>query len=124
MIVLDYFYWWYGAGFIRLLKYLKAFIVILADNFSIRIILRTYFQPWKRDVTSSEGLSLDRKLQVWLWNLISRGFGMIIKGFVFIIFLAAFLVLLAVEILVIIIWLFYPIIVLGGLGYIVYYMFK
>jgi len=122
-LVLDYFIWWYSDGFIRLLKYLKAYIIILADNFSVRIILRTFFQPWKRDVTSTKGLSLDKRFQVWVWNLIARGFGMIIKGVTFLIFLVFFMILVVIELLAIIIWLLFPILILGGLGYTIYRLF-
>lgn len=121
-IVLNYFFWWYTDGFGRLLKYLKAFIVILADAFSFRIILRTFFQPWKKDVTPTEGLSLDRKFQVWIWNLISRFFGMVIKGFTFLVFLICFFVLLAFEMVLMIVWLLFPILILGGIGYSIYYI--
>lgn len=110
-LFLDYFIWWYSAGVLRLLKYLKAFILILADMFSVRVLVTTFFQPWKRDVTPTKGLSLDRKFQVWLFNLISRFFGMFVKGFVFLIFLACFLVLLGVEILIFFLWLTFPILV-------------
>jgi hypothetical protein len=124
MIALDYFYWWYTKGFLRFLKYLKVAIVILADNFSVRVLVKTFFQPWKRDMTPTRGLSLDRRFKVWGWNLIARGFGMIIKGTTFLIFLNIFLILLFIEIILIIIWLLYPLVILGGIGYIFYYLFK
>jgi hypothetical protein len=124
MIVLDYFYWWYTKGFLKFLKYLKAYIIILADNFSVRILIRTFFQPWKRDMSSTKGLSLDRKLRVWGWNLIARGFGMAIKGATFLVFLVLFLILLLIEIILIIIWLLYPFVILGGIGYVIYRLFS
>lgn len=122
MMALDYFLWWYSSGFLRLLKYLKAFIIILADNFSVRILVRTFFQPWKRDVSSTKGLSLDRKFQIWMWNLISRAFGMVIKSFTFLIFLVIFIILLVIELFLIIAWLLYPLIVIGGLAYTFYHV--
>lgn len=123
MIALDYFYWWYTQGFLRFLKYLKSFIVILADVFSVRILVRTFFQPWKRDMSPTKGLSLDRIIKVWGWNLIARGFGMVIKGATFLVFLVIFLILLFIEIILIITWLLYPLVILGGIGYIVYRLF-
>lgn len=123
-ILLDYFRWWYTDGFVRFLKYLKAFIIILADTFSVRIILRTFFQPWKRDITPTEGLSLDKKFQVWIWNLISRFFGMTIKGFTFLFFLTCFSVLLIFEAAFLLIWLFFPILILGAISFSIYYMTK
>ncbi len=121
-IILNYFFWWYTDGFVRLLKYLKAFITILADTFSVRIISRTFFQPWKKDTASTQGLSLDKKFQVWIWNLISRFFGMTIKGFTFLVFLVCFFVLLGLEIIFILVWFFFPIIILGGIGYTIFYI--
>lgn len=122
-LVLEYFAWWYTDGFIRLLKYLKAFVVVLADNFSVRVILRTFFQPWKRDIASTKGLSLDKRFQVWVGNLIARVFGMIIKGITFVIFLLFFIVLIVFELLIFIVWLLFPIIILGALGYTIYRLF-
>lgn len=124
MIALDYFLWWYSGGFLRLLKYLKSFIIILADNFSVGILVRTFFQPWKRDVTSTKGLSLDKIFRIWGWNLISRGFGMVIKSFTFLLFLAIFLSLIVFEFLAIIIWLLYPLVMVVGLVYSFYRAFN
>ncbi|NQU99865.1 MAG: hypothetical protein HQ538_03955 [Parcubacteria group bacterium] len=124
MIALDYFYWWYTKGFLRFLKYLKVLIVILADNFSVKVLIKTFFQPWKRDMSSTKGLSLDRKLKVWGWNLIARAFGMVIKSITFFIFLIIFLILIFVEIILIITWLLYPLVILGGIGYIFYRLFS
>lgn len=107
-IVFDYFIWWYSAGFLRLLAYLKAFILILADLFSVRILVTTFFQPWKRDITPVKGLALDQRIRVWLFNLVARLFGMIIKGITFIIFLGFFGILLAVEITIFFLWLLFP----------------
>lgn len=117
-LIFDYFLWWYSAGLLRLVKYLKAFILILADMFSVRVLATTFFQPWKRDVTSTRGLSLDRKFQVWLWNLISVFFGMFIKGFVFLVFLVCFLILLIFEITIFFVWLFPPAIIIGAVFWI------
>lgn len=118
-IFFDYFLWWYSAGLARLFKYFKAFILILADAFSVRVLAATFFEPWKRDTTPTRGLSLDRRFMVWIANLIAIFFGMFIKGIAFLIFLACFLILLAIEVLVFLIWFFYPAIIIGGIVWIV-----
>lgn len=124
ILVINYFKWWYSDGFLRMLQYLKAFCILLTDAFSVRIILKTFFQPWKRDITPTQGLSLDKKIQVWIWNLISRFFGMTIKGITFLVFLFSFFMLLAFCLIFILIWLFFPIIILGCLGYVIFYVLK
>lgn len=117
-IILDYFKWWYTRGFFRLLKYLKAYIILLADTFSLRVLVFTFFQPWKRDITPTEGLSLDRKFHIWIFNLIARAFGMTIKGITFCIFLPCFFVLIGFEAVAVLVWLFFPILIGSGFVYI------
>ncbi|MEW6407774.1 MAG: hypothetical protein AB1465_03730 [Patescibacteria group bacterium] len=117
-LVLDYFIWWYSAGFLRLLKYLKAFILILADMFSVQVLVTTFFQPWKRDITSTRGLSLDRRFQIWLFNSISRFFGMFIKGITFLVFFICFFNLLVCEIIIFFIWFFFPALVIAAIFWI------
>jgi len=109
-IITDLLIWWYSKGFILLLKYLKSFIQIVFDSFSVRIIISTFFKPWKKDVTSTKGLSIDQKFRVWGFNLISIGFGMVIKFFTFAAFLISFSVLILIELAMIIIWICLPMI--------------
>ena len=119
---LEYVQWWYSYGFIRMLKYLKSFIIILADTFSVRICFVTFFSPWRRDVANTEGLALDQKLKVWGFNLLSRAFGMVIKTITLLIFLAAFVVLLCFELASIIIWLLLPVILVEGIVFGILYL--
>lgn len=110
-LALDYFLWWYTEGIVRFLKYCRAYIVLLADTFSLRILITTLFQPWRRDITPTQGLPLDKRLGMWVFNLIARFFGMIIKAITFCVFLVCFGVLLAAEVVLFIVWVFYPILV-------------
>jgi len=119
---LEYIQWWYSYGFIRMLKYLKSFIIILTDTFSVRICLVTFFAPWKRDVTNTEGLALDQRLKVWGSNLLARIFGMVIKLITLAIYLAAFVVLICFEVASIIIWLLLPLILVEGIVFGILYL--
>lgn len=114
-ILLDYVQWWYSQGLIRMLKYLKSFIIILYDTFSVKVCLTTFFAPWKRDIASTEGLSLQEKFGVWGSNLIARAFGIVIKTVTLIVFLVCFVVLLVFNISVFFIWLFLPVILVEGI---------
>lgn len=80
--------------------------------FSVRVLVTTFFQPWKRDITPTKGLSLDRRFQVWLFNTIARFFGMTIKGVTFLIFFVCFLVLLVIETTIFFVWIFFPAIII------------
>jgi len=49
------------------------------DFFSIDLLLKTLFLPWKRDEIDSSNLSLDLKFRVWIMNLVSRFIGAIVR---------------------------------------------
>ncbi|MBU1178032.1 hypothetical protein KJ903_02330 [Patescibacteria group bacterium] len=110
-MLVEYITWWYSQGLLKLFKYLKAFIVILANVFSVRMAVTTFFAPWKRDNTPTKGQPLDVKFKIWGFNLIARGFGMVIKFFVLVVFLLVFVILLALEVAVSLLWLFLPFLV-------------
>lgn len=111
-IFLGYFVWWYSRGLKNLLRYFKAFLVILFDFFSVPVLVFTFFKPWKRDYIPTQGLSLEEKFQVWIFNLIARFFGMIVKFFTFLVFVFFFLVVVVLEIAVFLAWLFFPLIII------------
>jgi len=113
--LLDYIQWWYSYGLVRMFKYLRAFIFILADTFSVKILVTTFFAPWRRDVVSTEGMSLQERFGVWGMNLIARLFGMFIKFITFLIFLVCFIVLIVFEAAVILVWLLLPMLLVEGI---------
>lgn len=47
--------------------------------FSIDLLLKTLFLPWKRDETDTSNLSLDAKFRVLLMNLVSRLVGATVR---------------------------------------------
>lgn len=108
LIFLRYFTYWYGAGLKKLFLYFKSWILILADNFSVKTSIVTFFSPWKRDVLILRGLPLDQKVRAIIFNIVSRLFGAFIKTFTLSIFLVAFFVLLLVDLLLFIIWVTAP----------------
>lgn len=109
--------WWYGLAYRRVFKYIRAVYIYTADLFSVKIIFVTLFAPWKRDVISYEGLSLQQKFEVWTLNLASRFIGFVIK----VIFLAIYIIFTifesAISFALVIIWPFYPIVCLGLIYY-------
>lgn len=99
-----YVSWWYGEGYARIFKYIRAFYIYLTDLFSVKICLVTLFSPWKRDKISYEGLSLQQKLQVWTLNMSSRFIGFGVKIATIITYLVAILVVSIFSVLLIIVW--------------------
>jgi hypothetical protein len=111
----DIFGWWYSKGIRDFFIYLKAIFLKITDIFSVKLLLRTFFSPWKRDITSMEGLPLNQMIQVIVFNLISRIIGALIKTIILFIYLIALSVFFAVSISLVLIWLFLPLISILGL---------
>lgn len=106
----DIFGWWYTKGIRDFFIYLKAILAKITDIFSVKLLLRTYLAPWKRDVTSIEGMALNEVMRVFVFNLVSRLIGFIIKTIILLIYLVVLAVFFALALFLIIIWLFLPLI--------------
>lgn len=104
--------WWYGYAYRRLFNYLRAIFIYLYDLFSVRLSFLTLFAPWKRDVISYEGLSLQQKFEVWTLNLASRFVGLIIKVVNLTIFLAMAILAAAFSLCLTLLWPLYPVVII------------
>jgi hypothetical protein len=123
-ILLDYAAWWYSKGIVLLFKYLKAFLIIVTDTFSVKIIISTFFKPWKKDATPTGGLSLDQKLKVMIFNLISVGFGMVVKSFFFIGYIVSIIFVIVFDLIAIIFWLLTPLLIIEMIVFGILYLIR
>src|SRR6266702_882635 len=80
-MIFEFFRWWYGAGWRRMIRGVGAAPAAVERNFSVAILLGTLFAPWKR-IISVQGRSLDTKVQAMFDNLISRLVGLVVRLFV------------------------------------------
>lgn len=106
------FFLWYIESIKRISQVAYLMVLKNLDYFSIPLLLKTFFQPWKRDILSTQGLSLNQKFQIWTFNLMSRIIGAIIRFFTIIIGLILTLVLMIFGLLAVIAWILMPIIIL------------
>lgn len=69
----------------RILYITGKTVAKLYSFFSIGLLLKTLFLPWKRDEIDTSNMALDDKLRVILMNLISRLVGAVVRfGTVFV----------------------------------------
>jgi hypothetical protein len=115
MFLVGLLSWWYGDGFFARVQAIKVRLVGFLDFFSILILLKTLFAPYKQ---ISAGGNFDKSetwLQIIVDKLISRVVGffarifLIIAGIIVIIFQIIF------SAVVIIFWLILPLIPVAGL---------
>jgi hypothetical protein len=98
MLALELFTWWYGQGWVQLAKNVRKRIVGTSNMFSVPILIRTLFSPWKRIITYP-GASIDAKIRAFGDNMVSRAVGFSVR--LLVLFTAA-LMLLAVSIVAIV----------------------
>lgn len=64
----------------RILSVTKLVVKKFFLFFSIDLLFKTLFQPWKRDEIDTTNMSLQDKARVLMMNLISRLVGAIVRG--------------------------------------------
>lgn len=80
--MIGFISWWYTLGWITATKKLAALLAGIGRQFSITLILRTLFSPWKQVVADSDpARPVGLKLRGVVDNLISRFVGFFIRLF-------------------------------------------
>lgn len=80
MFIVGLFTWWYGAGWKKVSQILLQKLVATEDFFSIDMLLRSIFAPFKQiSAGSGSGGTLQMKLQAWFDKQFSRFIGALIR---------------------------------------------
>lgn len=84
MLIIHYLYWHYLVAPRNLLGIWRNFLTFDWHFFSIGLLLKTFFRPWKRIVVLKRVRGFDPKefLERQIGNLFSRFLGMIVRSFV------------------------------------------
>jgi hypothetical protein len=80
MLFLEFFKWWYGAGWAQAAKGAVGLVKKVELSFSVSVLIRTLFAPWKMIITPP-GRSFDDKMRAFLDNLVSRTVGFFVRIF-------------------------------------------
>jgi hypothetical protein len=78
-MILEMLRWWYSTGWLQAMHRISSWPQGIERSFSILLLLKTLFSPWKRIVTAG-GRSLDEKVKASLDNLVSRCIGFAIRS--------------------------------------------
>ena len=79
MLIVAFVQWWYGPGWHDAANRLMTRLHETYLTFSVPILLRTMFAPWKRIITYP-GRSIGERSRASLDNLISRVVGLVVRG--------------------------------------------
>ena len=111
--MITYFSWWYYDEPAYLWRCLTIVVKKVYASFSVGILLRTLFDPWKRDVYGAENPSLDMRFKIFLDNLISRFVGFTVRVFTIIIGLILTFMVLILLLGLFAVWLLMPVLIVG-----------
>lgn len=81
MLALAFFSWWYGTGWKLVSKKTLNTQKSILQIFSVSLLLKTLFQPWRRIITHP-GASASDHFHAALDNLVSRFIGFLVRSFV------------------------------------------
>ena len=115
MLIGALFSWWYGVGLREQIAKIKMSFVVNNDRFSIGLLLKTLFQPFRQISADSGGRSIDEKMRAGFDKLISRLIGAVVRFFVIIAGLIASLLLVIVTVIRLILWIFMPLLPILGI---------
>ena len=78
MLVADFLTWWYGQGWKSVFASFGPRLQGVQDLFSVKQLLRTLFEPWRRIITYP-GDSFAEKFRAWGDNVVSRAVGFTVR---------------------------------------------
>lgn len=103
MLAIAWITWWYGAGWKQLVMRIGAFAAFIIHTFSVPILIKTLFAPWRR-IISYDDESFVASLRAGLDNLISRCVGFFVRLLVILTSIIALTIILVVGLITIILW--------------------
>lgn len=76
---MSYISWWYTDELIYLWQSVNIITAKIYYAFSIPILFRTLFSPWKKDTLYAENPSLSESFQIMIGNGVSRIVGAVVR---------------------------------------------
>ena len=78
-LVGAFFAWWLALTPRKIMAVCGRTIRKFFDFFSIDLLAKTLFLPWKRDEIDTSNMALEDKFRVWIMNLVSRLVGLVVR---------------------------------------------
>jgi len=108
MFLVGIFQWWYGNGLLQYVR--QSFLGVLrtADFFSVGLLLKTLFNPFRQISAAPVGGDLSVQLSAFFDKMFSRVIGAVVRSMVIIIGILMILLRFLWMIVGIIMWLALP----------------
>lgn len=110
MVLVYLLGWWYGKGWGWAVKSVLQKLKDINEVFSIPILLRTWFAPWKQIQTQA---TFRNFFQAAIDNLISRFVGSMVRGAMMLLALLASISIFIFAVGVLVVWPLVPVFVIA-----------
>lgn len=104
MFIVGLFSWWYSAGWKRRVLMVGERLASLYDYFSLGLLLRTLFSPFRQISAGSVRGSLSAQMHAWFDQLISRCVGACVRSVVLIAGVISLILRALVGLIEIVVW--------------------
>ncbi len=115
MLILGLLSWWYGAGWRGRLIRMRDKLAGLADYFSIGLLVKTLFSPFRQISAAKVGGSLNNQMRAFFDRQISRGIGVIVRLVMILAGLTLMFLYVVVDILLLALWGVTPLLPIVGI---------
>ncbi len=115
MLFVSLFKWWYSDGLRQRARLMSSRLDGIIDYFSIDLLAKTLFQPFRQDSTGSIDGSLDVKLHAFADNMISRILGALIRTVILLFGLITIAFYTVMVLLSLVLWVVLPLVPLAGI---------
>lgn len=116
MFIMGLLSWWYGAGWRGRLIALREKLASTLDYFSIDLLLRTFFSPFRQISAGRVDGGLSVQMRAFLDRLISRIIGAMIRLVMMIIGSLVIVFHAVIGVLFVILWAVIPVLPILGVG--------
>lgn len=117
-IFIQYLQWHFFDSTKRLLTIWNNFLRFNLNYWSLPLLLKTLFSPWRRYQSSyGKGFDIGRFFEVFTFNTISRVMGFLMRAGLIVFGLLTEVVVVSAGLVILFAWLFLPLLILGSFYY-------
>lgn len=107
--------WWYGAGWKQRAAMVKGRLAGLLDYFSLGLLLKTLFSPFRQISAGKVNGSLNVQMHAFFDRLLSRFIGMMIRLVMVAVGVVAIIVYSVFGLVALVVWAVVPLLPLAGI---------
>ena len=117
-LIISYFIWHYSLALVGLFSLSRRLFLFVVDFFSVPILISSLFSPWRRmSEKRKSGFNLGNIFSVLVVNTLMRLVGFVLRGIVLIFGVIVIIVSIIMSITAFVVWLLWPMLILGFLVY-------